>query len=134
MANEHRFRAKVLHLQQKHNNMGNDFETLWHEQKKEILMANEEYRRILDSYKMNSGADWLLFAFPIVVAIVILEWSPTGRELVNWLIAAVAAIITFALCVWVKTLITGNRSLDEVEKEVKEQCRIRFEKTGKLID
>ncbi|MBO4315985.1 MAG: hypothetical protein IKX24_11175 [Prevotella sp.] len=114
--------------------MGNDFETLWHEQKKEILMANEEYRRILDSYKMNSGADWLLFAFPIVVAIVILEWSPTGRELVNWLIAAVAAIITFALCVWVKTLITGNRSLDEVEKEVKEQCRIRFEKTGKLID
>lgn len=133
MVYQTRFRTFFLHLQQKHNNMGNDFETLWREQKKEILMANEEYRQIMDSYKMNSGADWLLFAFPIVVAIAILEWMPTGKELLNWLIAAVAAIIIFAICVWVKTLITGNRSLDEVEKEVKEQCRKRFEETGKLV-
>ncbi len=113
--------------------MEKDFETLWHEQKKEILTSNEEYRHIMESYKMNSGADWLLFAFPIVVAIAILEWMPTGRELLNWLIAAVAAIITFALCVWIKTLITGNRSLDEVEKEVKEQCRKHYEETGRLV-
>lgn len=112
--------------------MEKDFETLWQEQKKDILMANEEYRQIINSYKMNSGADWLLFAFPIVVAIAILEWMPTGKELLNWLIAAVAAIITFAICVWVKTLITGNRTLDEVEKEMKESCRENYEKTGQL--
>lgn len=114
--------------------MEKDFETLWREQKKDILMANEEYRQIIDSYKMRSGADWLLFAFPIVVAIVILEWMPTSKELLNWFIAAIAAIITFVVCVWVKTLITGNRSLDEVEKEVKERCRENYEKTGKMQD
>lgn len=112
--------------------MEKDFETLWQEQKKEILMANEEYQQIMNSYKLNSGADWLLFAFPIVVAIAILEWMPTSKELLNWLIAAIAAIIIFAICVWVKTLITGNRSLDEVEKEVKENCRKNYEKTGQL--
>ena len=109
-----------------------DFETLWKENKKRILEADPEYRKIIDSYKMNSGADWLLFALPAVVAIIILDWNPFQRELVNWLIGAIAAIVTFVLCVWIKSIISGNRSLDEVEKEIKARCMSNYEKTGKL--
>ena len=114
------------------NNMEKDFETLWKENKKRILEADPEYRKIIDSYKMNSGADWLLFALPAVVAIIILDWNPFQRELVNWLIGAIAAIVTFALCVWIKSIISGNRSLDEVEKEIKNRCLDNYNRTGNL--
>ncbi len=110
-----------------------DFETLWKENKKRILEADPEYRKIIDSYKMNSVADWLLFALPAVVAIIILDWNPFQRELVNWLIGAIAAIVTFALCVWIKSIISGNRSLDEVEKEIKARCMSYYEKTGNWV-
>ncbi|MBQ1668521.1 MAG: hypothetical protein II063_11160, partial [Prevotella sp.] len=61
-----------------------------------------------------------------------LDWNPFQRELVNWLIGAFAAIVTFVLCVWIKSIISGNRSLDEVEKEIKARCMSNYEKTGKL--
>lgn len=112
--------------------MEKDFETLWKENKKRILEADPEYLKIIDSYKMNSGADWLLFALPAVVAIIILDWNPFQRELVNWLIGAIAAIITFVLCVWIKSIISGNRSLDEVEKEIKNRCLDNYNQTGNL--
>ena len=112
--------------------MEKDFESLWRENKKRLLEADPEYRKIIESYKMNSGADWLLFAMPAVVAIVILDWAPLDKELLNWLIGAIAAIVTFVLCVWIKSLLTGNRSLDEVEQEIKKRCLEHFEKTGKL--
>lgn len=112
--------------------MEKDFETLWRENKKRILETDPEYRKIIESYKMNSGADLLLFALPAVVAIFILDWSPLEKELLNWLIGAIAAIFVFVLCVWVKSFLSGNRSLDEVEQEVKSRYHECYEKTGKL--
>ena len=113
--------------------MEKDFETLWRENKKRILEADPEYRKIIESYKMNSGADWLLFALPAVVAIVILDWSPLEKELLNWLIGAIAAIIVFVLCVWVKSFLSANRSLDEVEQEIKNRCLNHYNRTGNLV-
>lgn len=112
--------------------MEKDFETLWRENKKRLLEADPEYRKIIDSYKMNSGADWLLFALPAVVAIVILDWAPSEKELLNWLFGALAAIVVFVICVWIKSILTGNRSLDEVEQEIKKRYLEKFERTGKL--
>lgn len=112
--------------------MEKDFETLWRENKKRLLEAEPEYRKIIESYKMNSGADWLLFALPAVVAIVILDWAPSEKELLNWLFGAIAAIVVFVLCVWLKSFLSGNRSLDEVEQEIKKRYMEKFEKTGRL--
>jgi hypothetical protein len=65
--------------------MEKDFEVLWKENRKHILESDPEYKKIVESYKMKSGADWLLFGIPVMAAIVILETSPFGREfLTGW--------------------------------------------------
>ena len=114
--------------------MEKDFEVLWKENRKHILESDPEYKKIVESYKMKSGADRLLFGIPVMAAIVILETSPFGRELFNWLAGVAAAVVTFAICVAVKAMITGNRSVSELEEDLKKRCHEHYMKTGKLTD
>ena len=100
-----------------------EFETYWAQHRKQLLEANAEYREAIENYKMNTGADWLLFAFPVVVAVVLLDWAPFDSEVLNWVIGAVAAVVVFVLSVWVKSMITGTRPISQIEEEVKEQER-----------
>jgi|LAHS01.1.fsa_nt_gb Sec-independent protein secretion pathway component TatC len=106
-----------------------DFETYWLENRKQILESNPEYKRIINSYKMSSGADWLLFAIPVVGAIMVMNYRPFSKELLNYLLSAVVAIVLFGLSVWVKSLITNSRPLSEVEAEIKEKCRRQYEQS-----
>ena len=97
----------------------NSFEAYWEANRKRLLEEDEEYKKALDGYKLHSGADWLLFAFPVVVAIVVLDWAPFKGEFLNWILGAVAAILTFVACVAFKTHMSGNRSLSDIEADVK---------------
>ena len=106
----------------------NSFEAYWEANRKQLLEADEEYKKALDGYKLNSGADWLLFAFPVVVAIVVLDWSPFTGEFLNWAVGALAAVLTFVACVAFKTHMSGNRALSDIEADVKRRARIEFEK------
>ncbi|HEY9551561.1 MAG TPA: hypothetical protein VIQ97_04680 [Prevotella sp.] len=110
-----------------------DFEQLWSANKAAILDKNEEYKRIKDSYKLASGADWLLFAIPAVVGITVFNYAFATNELLNWLLSALASVVAFVGCVWIKSLLNGNRTLSEVENEVKDECRKRYEQTGQLL-
>ena len=42
-----------------------EFETFWKANRERILMSSDEYIKATSSYKLSSGADWLLFAIPI---------------------------------------------------------------------
>ena len=106
-----------------------DFEAWWQANRQQLLDADEEYKQVLDSYKLKSGADWLLFAIPVVVAIVVLEWSPCKSEFLNWAVGALAAILTFVGCVAFKTYTSGNRSLNDIEADVKRKAQEEFEKS-----
>jgi len=108
------------------------FEQLWASQKKQILSRNAEYQRIVNSYQMRSGADWLLFALPLVGAIVAFDYLPFKNEILNWIVSAIIAIVLFCLVVALKSWLNGDRSLAEVEAEVKQQCFETWKKTGKL--
>ena len=107
-----------------------EFELLWLERRKQILAADEEYIRATEGYRMTSGADWLLFGMPVVAAIMVLEMSFFGSEIINWLVAALVAALLFVVAVYVKTLITGGRSVTEIEADVKRRCREEYERTG----
>ena len=76
---------------------------------------------------MKSGADWLLFAMPVVAAILVFDWNPFGRELLNWIVSALVAIISFVACVAVKSWLSGGRPVSEIEADIKEQARQEFE-------
>ena len=48
-----------------------EFERYWTENREKILNANSEYIKVRDSYKSLSGADYLLYAIPVVAGIVL---------------------------------------------------------------
>lgn len=59
----------------------------------------------------------------MVAGIVSINNVPLQNELLKWVVSAVITIVCFALSVWVKSLITGTVSPDEVEQRLKEAKR-----------
>lgn len=104
------------------------FERYWLGNRRELLSQNKEYREIEESYKIRSGFDWLLWALPVVVGMIVFSVVKTESEMLKWLISAGVTIVVFLVCVWIKSVISGHRSLDEVEKEVKEQAYEAFKR------
>ena len=98
-----------------------EFETYWKENRMTILEKNDEYRHAKENFKIHSGADLILFGIPVVAGIVSINNVPLQNELLKWIVSAVITIVCFALSVWVKSLITGTVSPDEVEQRLKEQ-------------
>ena len=108
--------------------MEEDFERYWLENRRELLTKNKEYREIEESYKMRTGFDWLLWALPVVVGILTFNVVRSESEVLKWLASAGAVVVVFLVCVWVKSAVSGHRSLDEVEKEVKAQAYEAFKR------
>lgn len=97
------------------------FECLWQENKHRLLKEDREYRDTVDSYKMSSGADWLLFGIPAVVGIASFEMLSFDGEMLRWLVSALITIAAFVLSVFIKSLIVGGKSLTEIESRIKEE-------------
>lgn len=98
-----------------------EFETYWAQNRATILNGDASYKKAKESYKISSGADWLLYAIPVIAGIVFMDWCPITHELLKWLLSAVVTIVCFALCVWVKSLTSGEASPEEVEKRIKQR-------------
>ncbi|MBR5652860.1 MAG: hypothetical protein IKS64_03915 [Muribaculaceae bacterium] len=93
----------------------------WMRERKRLLAENKEYQQTLEGYKMKSGADWLLFAIPVVAGIVSYNYIPIANELLRWLATVGVTIVVFAICVFIKSTTIPGRTLEEIEKDVKEQ-------------
>ena len=100
-----------------------EFDTYWKENRMTILEKNDEYRHAKENFKIHSGADLILFGIPVVAGIVSINNVPLQNELLKWIVSAVITIVCFSLSVWVKSLITGTVSPDEVEQRLKETKR-----------
>ena len=105
-----------------------EFDAYWKEHRGSILSNDAEYRRAKENFKMSNGADMLIFGIPIVAGIVFMNNVHLGNELLNWLASALVTVVCFAICVWVKSLVTGSGSPDEVEEMIKK--RIKKEMLG----
>ena len=91
-----------------------EFELYWKQNRDEIL---------------HSGADLILFGLPIVTGIVFMNNVRIGNEILLWLLSAVVTVLAYVVCVWVKSMISGTGSPDEVERRIKE--KLKAEKTGR---
>lgn len=96
-----------------------EFETYWKEHRNEILNKNRDYMHAKENFGMHSGADFILFGLPIVVGIVFMNNIQFKTEILTWVASAAVTIIAYAICVWIKTLISGVGSPDEVEQRIK---------------
>ncbi len=98
-----------------------DFETFWKANRERLLAENKEYQQAKNHYKMSSGADWLLFAIPAIVGILSFDHILLESEVLKWLCCAAITIVSFVVCVWIKSMTIGGRSPEEIEREIKEK-------------
>lgn len=105
-----------------------EFEKYWHTNKQKLLNEHPAYRKAKDSYKMSSGADWLLYTIPVISGIMFMDYCTISHELLKWIASAAVTIICFVLCVWTKSLFSNNPSLSEIEKQVKKQLHDKLTK------
>lgn len=108
------------------------FEQLWDEQKYVYLQADEGWQRVKESYKMRTWSDYVLFAVPLVVGVLALDFVNVEREFLRWALCAVAVLVAFVVCTWLKTAFGGAESAVDVERRVKERCFRHFVETGSL--
>lgn len=97
-----------------------EFEAYWKANRTTILAHSDEYRRAKEEFKVHSGADLILFGIPVVAGIVTMNSLMIHNELLRWLISAAVTILCFVFSVWIKSMITGTVSPDEVEMRLKE--------------
>ena len=97
----------------------NDRELLWQRHRQHLLDKDAEYREAVGHYKMKTGADWLLFAIPVVADIVSISYIPIEHELLRWIASIGITVVVFVLCVFVKSLTIPGRPLSEIEADVK---------------
>lgn len=103
-----------------------EFEDYWRMNRNTILGNDKSYLEAKANFKMHSGADWILFGIPIVAGIVFMNNTPFHNELFSWVASAVVTILSYAICVWLKSIITGTKSPDETEREIKEEMKKRM--------
>lgn len=100
-----------------------EFESYWQQHKNVILSRNRQYQQAREKYKMNSGADWILFAIPAVSGVIAMNNTRGDNELLRWIISAFVTFAVFVVCVWVKGLMSGKSSPDEIERRIKEEMK-----------
>lgn len=108
------------------------FENWWLANKQQVLDEDREYHEVVESYKMKSGADWLLFGIPVLTGMLCVQFLPIHHEILLWVASIAITVVVFAVCVIVKSLSHPHRPISDIEADVKKRCLEEYERTGKL--
>ncbi len=112
--------------------MEKEFEEIWNKKKSEILLKDKEYNETLDSYKMNGSTGILMFVIPVAAGLIFMNKVNIGHEIMKWVAGAVVTMVTFVVCVWIKSMFTGGKSLSEIEKRIKKEQYERYKNEGDI--
>lgn len=112
--------------------MEKEFEEIWNKKKAGILLQDKEYKETLDSYKMNGSTGILMFVIPVAAGLLFMNKVNIGHEIMKWVAGAAVTIVTFVVCVWVKSILTGGKSLSEIEQRIKTEQYEKYKREGDI--
>lgn len=98
-----------------------NFEEWWTANKSRILQEDREYREAVETYKMKSGSDWLLFGIPLVAGIVSFDYIPTSSELLKFGAAILIVVILSVVSVYIKSLTNPHRAIGDIEADIRQR-------------
>ena len=104
-----------------------DFETYWRKNRQTLLQADKGYQQAAKQFKTTSGADMLLYAIPAVAGLTSFDYIPLESEILKWTACAGIVIVSFVICVWIKSVTTSSEDMYSVEQRVKEAARKEWE-------
>lgn len=99
------------------------FEKKWADNRQRLLQEDEEYQRILRSYRKHNWADALVAPAALIGSMEFVAWLGVKSQVLNFVISLVLAIVFFFVFLYFKAVRVSRKTLDEVEQRVKEEYR-----------
>lgn len=103
------------------------FEKKWADNRQRLLQEDEEYQRILRSYRKHNWADALVAPAALIGSMEFVAWLGVKSQVLNFVISLVLAIVFFFVFLYFKAVRVSRKTLDEVEQRVKEEYRQKVE-------
>ena len=99
-----------------------EFEKKWAENRKEVLANNEEYQRIVQSYKSSGWIDYIIFIAGFVIC------ENYTKTIVNSIVLQYLLALVEMILIWlgyrlIKSLFNSKQTLEELEEKIKQQYR-----------
>ena len=99
------------------------FEKKWADNRQRLLQEDEEYQRILRSYRKHNWADALVAPAALIGSMEFVAWLGVKSQVLNFVISLVLAIVFFFVFLYFKAVRVSRKTLDEVEQRIKEEYR-----------
>ena len=91
------------------------FEKKWADNRQRLLQEDEEYQRILRSYRKHNWADALVAPAALIGSMEFVAWLGVKSQVLNFVI--------FFVFLYFKAVRVSRKTLDEVEQRIKEEYR-----------
>lgn len=98
-------------------------EKKWADNRQRLLQEDEEYQRILRSYRKHNWADALVAPAALIGSMEFVAWLGVKSQVLNFVISLVLAIVFFFVFLYFKAVRVSRKTLDEVERRIKEEYR-----------
>lgn len=89
----------------------------------------EERKRSLG---VNTAADWLLIAFPVIVMVVLMDYNFVNSPIINFVIVLFIGVITLVLGQMISPYVTGKRRITDIDNDIKQYYYNKYKHTGEL--
>lgn len=99
-----------------------EFEVKWAENRDKVLANNETYQRIARSYSSWGWTDYVVFIAGFVICENFMK-ALVKNILLQYLLALVGMVLIWLGYRFVRSLLGGKETLEEVEEEIKRQYR-----------
>ena len=99
------------------------FEKKWADNRQRLLQEDEEYQRILRSYRKHNWADALVAPAALIGSMEFVAWLGVKSQVLNFVTSLVLAIVFFFVSLYFKAVRVSRKTLDEVERRIKEEYR-----------
>lgn len=97
------------------------FEKKWADNRQRLLQEDEEYQRILRSYRKHNWVDALVAPAALIGSMEFVAWLGVKSQVLNFVISLVLAIVFFFVFLYFKAVRVSRKTLDEVEQRIKEE-------------
>ena len=94
------------------------FEKKWADNRQRLLQEDEEYQRILRSYRKHNWADALVAPAALIGSMEFVAWLGVKSQVLNFVISLVLAIVFFFVFLYFKAVRVSRKTLDEVEQRI----------------
>lgn len=99
-----------------------EFEQLWQANRQQLLANDEEYQRISKSYTSSSWLDYLVSIGGFVICEKFIQGFNLG-SVWTFLLAALGMVIVWYGFRLIKSRLSSNKTLEEVEQRIKEEYK-----------